>query len=171
MLGIRRSSSCIVRPRGIPLFFYNYRTPHLVPYYSYSFRLVTSCCGFLRYYAYCFYKSNLFLWVFLLKNFLNGLCLFRRFRKYLPMLMLINLQNGGLNQITFLFLFFPHLFEWLLLVSPTLTNAGIPLRLLLLLSLEPGFTGFTYSCLPWNLLFLKASSYVFLLFSKNFTWG
>ena len=48
--------------------------------------------------------------VFLSKIFPNGLsqfkCLSRRFRKYLPMLMLVSLQNGGLNQITLLFLFF-----------------------------------------------------------------
>ena len=97
---------------------------------------------------------------------INGLsllkCLSRRFRKYLPMLMLVSLQIGGLNQITLLF--FPHLFEWLLLVSPTLMSVQVPL--LLLLPLEPGSTGFTYSSLPWNLLFLKASSYILLLSSK-----
>ena len=53
--------------------------------------------------------------VFLLKIFLNGLsllmCLSRRFRKYLPMLMWVSLQNGELNQISLRFLFFPRLFE------------------------------------------------------------
>ena len=41
-LGIERSSSCIVCPRGIPLFFYSYKTPNLVLLYSYLIRLVTS---------------------------------------------------------------------------------------------------------------------------------
>ena len=55
--------------------------------------------------------------VFLLKILLNRLsllkCLSRRFRKYFSMLMLVSLQTGGLNQITFLFLFLPRQFEWL----------------------------------------------------------
>ena len=88
-------------------------------------------------------SSNFLLWlfkiliftVFLLKILLNGLfllkCLSRRFRKYFPMLMLVSLKNGRLNQITFLFLFLPRLFEWILLVSPTLRSPWIPLPLLL----------------------------------------
>ena len=40
------------------LYFYSYRTPHLVPYYSYLIFLVTSYCGCLRYYAYCLYQNN-----------------------------------------------------------------------------------------------------------------
>ena len=48
-LGIQHYSSCLVRPRGIPLFFYIYSTPHQVINYSYLIRLVTSCCGCLRY--------------------------------------------------------------------------------------------------------------------------
>ena len=50
------------------------------------------------------------------------------------MLMLVSLQNSGLNQITLLFLFFPRLFEWLLLVSPTLMILQVLLLLLLPLS-------------------------------------
>ena len=65
-----------------------------------------------------------------------------------------------------LFLFFPCLFEWLLLVSPTLTSAWVPLQLLL--PLEPEFTS---SSLPWNPLFLRASSYILLLPSIFLTWG
>ena len=126
------------------------------PHFSYLIHLVTSCCGCLRYYTYFLQKSKFT--VFLLKNFLNGLSLlkflFRRFRKYLPMLMLVSLQNGGLNQIILLFLFFPCLFEWSFLVSPTLTSWWV-LLLLLLHPLEPEFTGFTYSSLPWNPLFLR----------------
>ena len=108
--------------------------------------------------------------VFLLKFFLNGLsllkCLSRRFRKNLPMLMLVNLQKGRLNEITFLFLFLPRLFEWslLLLLSPTSKNEQV--SQLLLLPLEPGFTGITKSSLPWNPMFLMASSYILLLFTK-----
>ena len=46
-LGIRRSSSCTVLSRGIPLFFYNYKTPHLDPHYFNLIRLVTSCYTYL----------------------------------------------------------------------------------------------------------------------------
>ena len=35
---------------------------------------------------------------------------------------MVSLQNGGFNQITILFLFFPHLSEWLLLVFGPLTK-------------------------------------------------
>ena len=56
-----------------------------------------------------FVQKLLIFTVILLNIFLNGLslskCLFRRFRKYSPMLMLASLQNGGLNQIILLFLF------------------------------------------------------------------
>ena len=103
-----------------------------------------------------------------LLNILNGLSplkyLSRRFRIYLPMLMLVSFQNSGLNQITLIFLFLPRLFEWLLSVSPTLTSVQVPHLLLLPLELE--FTGFTYSSLHWNPLFLRASSYLLLLSSK-----
>ena len=59
---------------------------------------------------------------------------------------------------------FPRLFQWLLLVSPTLMSAQVPQQLFL--PLEPEFTGFTYSSLPWNPLFLRASSYILFLSSK-----
>ena len=62
-----------------------------------------------------FVQELLTFMVFLLKKFLNGLsllkCLSRRLRNYLPLLMLVSLQNCGLNQITLLFLFFSRLFE------------------------------------------------------------
>ena len=138
----------------------------MVPHYSYLIHLVTS-------YAYCLYR--VIFMVFVLKIFLNGLsllkCLSRRFRNYFPRLMLVSLQNGRLNQITFLFLFFLHLFEWLLLVSPTLTNPWVPLPLLLPMvmfrPLVTEFTGFMYSSLLWNPLFLRAISYIFLFSTKN----
>ena len=73
------------------------------------------------------------------------------------MLMLVSLLNGRLNQITFLFLFLPHLFEWLLLVSPTLMNLWVLLPLCLPIVTfcpwELEFTGFMYSNLLWNPLF------------------
>ena len=98
-LSIRRSLSCTVHPRGIPVYFYCYNTQQLVPHYFYLIRLVTSCYGYLKYYAYSLYKGKWIVTVFLLKSILNGLsqlkCLSRRFRKYLPMLVLVSLQNGG----------------------------------------------------------------------------
>ena len=80
--------------------------------------------------------------------------------------MFVSLQNGGLNQTTFLFLFFPRLFPWLLLltVSPTLRGVWPPL--LFFLALELRSTGVRYSSLPWNPLSFRASSYL-LLFSSN----
>ena len=78
----------------------------------------------------------------------------------------IIILHGGLNQVTLLFLLFPRIFEGLLLVSPTLTSAWVPL--LLLLPLEPEFIGFTHSSRPWNPLFLRASSYILLFSSKVF---
>ena len=64
--------------------------------------------------------------VFLLKILLGGLflltCQSGRFWKYFPMLMLVSLQTGGLNQITFLFLLQPCLFEWFLLVPHSLKS-------------------------------------------------
>ena len=53
----------------------------------------------------------------------------------------------------------------LLLVLPTLTSAWAPLQFLR--SLEPEFTGFTYSSLHWNPLFLRVSSYILLLCSRT----
>ena len=52
--------------------------------------------------------------------------------------MLASLQNGGLNQTTFLFLFFPCLFSWLLLliISPILMSVRVPLLLFLTLELR-----------------------------------
>ena len=49
-------------------------------------------------------------------------------------------------------------------MSPTLTSAQVPQ--LQLLPLDPEFIGFTYSSLPWNLLFLRASSFIILLSSQ-----
>ena len=82
--------------------------------------------------------------------------------------MLASLQNGGLNQTTFLFLFFPRLFSWLLLliISPTLMSVRVPP--LLFLTLELGSTGVKYSCLPWNPLSFRVSSYLLLFSSKIF---
>ena len=84
------------------------------------------------------------------------------------MLMLVSLQNGGLNQTTFLFLFFPRLFPWLLLliISPTLREVWVPP--LFFLALELRSTGVKYSSLPWNPLSFRASSYLFLFSSKIF---
>ena len=82
--------------------------------------------------------------------------------------MLENLQNGGLNQTTFLFLFFPRLFSWLLLliISPTLMSVRFPP--LLFLTFELRSTGVKCSSLPWNLLFFRASSYLPLFSFKIF---
>ena len=108
--------------------------------------------------------------VFLLKILLNVLpllkCLSMRCRKYLPILLLAILQNGGLNQTIFLFLFFPRLFGRLLLliISPTLMSVRV--TPLLLLTLEVRSTGVKYSSLPWNPLFFRASSCQHLLSSK-----
>ena len=110
--------------------------------------------------------------VFLLKILPNGLsllkCLSRTCRKSLPILMLVSLQNGGINQITFLFLFFHRLFPWLLLliISPTLKRVRVPP--LLFLALELRSTGIKYSSLPWNPLSFRASSYLLLFSSKVF---
>ena len=87
-------------------------------------------------------QEKLIFTVFLSKILLNGLsllkCLSRSCRKYLPILMLVSLQNGRLNQTTFLFLFFPRLFAWLLLliISPTLMSVRIPRLLLLTLEVK-----------------------------------
>ena len=91
-----------------------------------------------------------------------------RCRKYLPILMLVSLQNGRLNQTTFLFLFFPRLFPWLLLliISPTLKGVRVPL--LIFLALELRSTVVKYSSLPWNPLSFRASSYLLLFSSKIF---
>ena len=95
-----------------------------------------------------------------IKNLLNGLsllsllkCLSRWCRKYLPILMLVNLQEGGINQTTFLFLSIPRLFEWLLLlISPTLMSLRV--LPLLPLCLEVRSSRVKYSSLTWNPLFL-----------------
>ena len=119
-----------------------------------------------------FVQEYLIFTEFLLKILLNGLpllkCLSSRCRKYLPMLMLVSLQNGGLNQTTFLFLFFPCLFPWLLLIiiSPTLRGVWVPP--LFFLALELRSTGVKYSSLPWNPLSFRASSYLLLFSSKIF---
>ena len=52
----------------------------------------------------------------------------------------------------------------IIIVSPILTSAQVPL--LFLLPLEPEFTGITYSSLPWNRLFLRASSCILLISLK-----
>ena len=44
--------------KGILLYFYSYKKPRLVLHYSYLIRQVTSCFGYLRYYAYFLYESN-----------------------------------------------------------------------------------------------------------------
>ena len=82
--------------------------------------------------------------------------------------MLASLQNGGLNQTTFLFLLFPCLFAWLLLliISPTLMSVRVPP--LLLLTLEVRSTGVKYSSLLRSPLYFRASSYLPLLSSKIF---
>ena len=82
------------------------------------------------------------------------------------MLMFVSLQNGGLNQTTFLFLFFPRLFPWLLLLTVSVTLRGVWPPLLFFLALELRSTGVKYSSLPWNPLSFRASSYL-LLFSSN----
>ena len=117
-------------------------------------------------------QQQLIFSVFLLKILLNELsplkCLSRSCRKYLRILMLASLQNEGLNETTFLFLFFPRLFAWLLLliISPTLMCVRVPP--LLLLTLEVRSTGVKYSSLRWNPLSFRASSYLPLLSSKIF---
>ena len=63
---------------------------------------------------------------------------------------------------------FPRLFEWLLLVSPTLTSVWVPLWLLR--PFESEFTGLTYSSLSCNPLFLRASSYIILLSLIFLAW-
>ena len=83
--------------------------------------------------------------------------------------MLASLQNGGLNQTTFLFLFFARLFAWLLLliIWPTLMSVRIPPLLLLILV---GSTGVKYFILHWNPLSFRESSYLPLLSSKVFLY-
>ena len=76
----------------------------------------------------------------------------------------MSLQNGGLNQTTFLFLFFPRFFLWL--ISPTLISVRVPP--LLFLTLELRTTGVKYSSLPWNPLSFRASLYLLLFSSKIF---
>ena len=109
--------------------------------------------------------------MFLLKIFLNGLsllkCLSRRFRKYLPMLMLVRLQNGGLNPISLLFQFFPRPFEWLLLlVSPTLTKCVDPTTITS--TIRAGVHWVHTYQFTLDYAVLRASSYIFLIFSKSF---
>ena len=110
--------------------------------------------------------------VFLLKILFNGLslliCLSRRCRKYLSILMLASQQNSGFKQTTFLFLFFPPLFSWLLLLimSPILMSVRVPPWLFL--KLELWSTRVKYFSLPWNPLSFRASSYLLLFSSKIF---
>ena len=52
--------SCVVRPRGITLYFYSYKMPHLVPHYFSLIRLVTYCYGYSRYYAYYTRVTNFY---------------------------------------------------------------------------------------------------------------
>ena len=57
-------------------FWYSYRKPHLVLHYSNSIHLVTSCCGCLRYYAYCLYK-NYYIYIYIY------IYLFSKWRNYI----------------------------------------------------------------------------------------
>ena len=87
----------------------------------------------------------------------------KRMSMFIQSLFPIPCVDTYIDPLSFLF-FLVYLSDYYWCDTNILTSAWIPLRLLL--PLEPAFTGFTYSSLHWNPLFLSASPYILLLPSK-----